>query len=137
MLIDIKETHPPDSPRRSGTVVTSDGTRLDCWPNLMRTIQVGRRYEVETSTNDRGYTSITKATPINGAAQPAANGATKANGHASAPAASPPSDGEAEYVGRALHALILKGEVGYNEQHLQGATAMLRQIWRTTSEGRR
>jgi hypothetical protein len=142
MLIDVKEMHPPTGPRRSGTVVTMEGTQFDCWPNLLRTIQVGKRYEVETSTNDRGYTSITKAEPINGVtpngkgvAHPTANGngAAKTNGHASAPAAPAGIVGEAEFVGRAIHAFILKGDVTNNRREVLDVVEMLREVWRTTS----
>jgi hypothetical protein len=130
MLIEVKETHPPTGPRRSGTVVTMDGEQLDCWPNVIRTIQVGKQYEVETSTNDRGYTSITKATPVNGAASHTANGVAHptGNGNGGMPVASSVTD-EAAFVREVLSALILKGEVPYTKRALYDATEALRGLW--------
>jgi hypothetical protein len=128
VLIEVKETHPPTGSRRSGTVVTIDGAQFDCWPNLMRTIQVGKRYDVETSTNERGYTSITKATPANGAApvDAAPSSFDKGSGLPGA------SAGEAEFVGRALAALILKGDVIYTKKSLYDATLLLRDLYGAT-----
>lgn len=120
MLIEVKETHPPKAANRSGTVVTMDGQKLDCWPPMLSRIQVGQRYDVETTTNDRGYTSIKKATPVNGAA-PAAAPPT-------APA--PTMSGEGEYVGHIIAAKILKGDI--QDKQLASFTARLRQIWRET-----
>lgn len=130
MLIEVKETHPPTGSRRSGTVVTVDGQRLDCWPNMLQTIQIGNRYEVETSTNDRGYTSIKKATPVNGAAH-------CANGNGSAPPewASTPIATEAGFVREVLAALILKGEVIYSKRSLYDATLLLRDLYGATFGG--
>jgi hypothetical protein len=141
MLIEVKEIHPSSTPRRSGAVITMDGTQFDCWPNIMRAIQVGEQYDVETSTNDRGYTSITKATPVNGdhglggtGSRPAnGNGAAKPNGHALG--ASSIAD-EAAFVREVLSALILKGEVPYTKRALYDATLLLRDLYGATFGGR-
>jgi hypothetical protein len=129
MLIEVKETHPPKAANRSGTVVTLDGQKFDCWPNVLSRIRIGMRYEVETSTNDRGFTSITQVKPA-GTATPA--GFAREGAATATPAVAAPS-GEAEFVGRVLHALILKGDVIYNTQQLEKATALLRGIWNNTS----
>jgi hypothetical protein len=127
MLIEVQETHPPAGARRSGTVVTTDGTRLDCWPNLMKSIQVGKRYDVETSTNERGYTSITKATPATDApAQESSSGQTGRSDVAD----------EAEFVGKALAALIMKGDVIYTKKSLYEATLLLRDLYDATFKKR-
>lgn len=120
MLIEVKETHPPKAANRSGTVVAMDGQKFDCWPTTMRNIQVGRWYEVQTSTNDRGYTSITRATLVNDAAP--------APAPPTAPA--PIASGEAEFVARLLGAMILKGEVApFNKRQMADATLMLRGLY--------
>jgi len=89
---------------------------------MLASIQVGRRYEVETADrefNGRIYRKITKATPANGAA----------NGHA-APA--PVTSGEPEFVAAVLSALIGAGEVKNEKKQLFDATQMLRALWGAT-----
>ncbi len=130
MLIEVKETHPPVAANRSGTVVAMDGQQFDCWPDKLNGLQVGRHYEIETSRrekNGRTYVSITKATPVNGAAPAQQAG--------SGQVARSPS-GEAEYVGRIVAASILKGDIQLNPhdpRRVEDITRMLRDIWRATS----
>jgi hypothetical protein len=144
MLIAVKETHPPAVANRSGTVVTMDGQKLDCWPDKLAAIRVGMSYEIETSSrekNGRTYVSITKATPVNGTASttngngtahPVANG----NGSSHTPAATGSLSTEAAFVREVLAALILKGEVPYTKRALFDATQTLRGLYGATFGGR-
>lgn len=123
MLIEVKEIHPPVAANRSATVIAMDGKRYDVWPDVLRGIQVGRSYEIQTKPRpwkDKTFFTILKATPVSAA--PTAAPPT-------APA--PTSTGEAEYVGRTLHSLILKGDVTL--KNLENVTALLRNIWANTS----
>jgi hypothetical protein len=145
MLIQVQETHPAEPGKSVATVIAAGGARFDIWPEKLAAIHVGAKYEIEVKDREfrgRIYRKIVKFALVNGddngiggtGARPAnGNGAAKANGHAGAPAAPPSPDGEGEFVGRALAALILKGEVGYHEGHLTNATAMLRRAWRASA----
>jgi len=137
MLIEVKETHPPLAANRSGTVVTVDGQKFDCWPDKLNGIQIGRRYEIETSSrekNGRTYVSITKATPVNGAAPPTpnSNGTAKPadNGNGHAPAAANAT--EAAFVRELMCAFIMKGEIPYTKQALYDAAMAFRGLYRAT-----
>jgi hypothetical protein len=131
MLIEIAETHPAQVGRKSATVVAKSGQKFDVWPEQLGDFRIGARYDVDVSERTfkgRTYQSITKATPVNGAA----NGATTpaaSNGHA---APSPATSGEPEFVATILSALITAGEVKNDKRQLFEATNMLRGLWGAT-----
>jgi hypothetical protein len=129
MLIEVTETHPPKFGKKVATVIAADGEKFEIWPEKLAGLQVGTRYEIDVEERDyngRTIRKITKATPANGAAKPAANG----NG------APEPANGEPEFVATVLAALIMKGEVLNNKRQLFDATEMLRGLWGATFGGR-
>ena len=73
----------------------------------------------------RKITKFAKATPVNGAAKPRANGSATATA----------TDGEPEFVATILAALIMKGEVQNTKRQLFDATEMLRGLWGATFGG--
>lgn len=127
-IIEVREKHDPAPPRKSGTIVTADGDRLDCWPTLLATMHVGRRYEVTTTTNTRGYTAIKIAKPAGGAAVAALAARMTAPPTPPAPIA---SDGEGEYVGHVVAALLLNGALERGQ--IGTMTRRLREVWRYES----
>lgn len=136
MLIEVKETHAAAAGKKMASIVDANGHRYGVWPENLAKLRIGATYDVDVESwesNGRTHQKITKFAPVNGAngAAPATNGndATKPSGRVLAP---PAENGEAEFVGRTLHALILKGDVTFNERKLTEATAMLRHIWRGT-----
>jgi hypothetical protein len=146
MLIQIQETHPAAPGKKMAAVVAADGTRYGVWPEKLAKLRIGGTYDVAVESwesNGRTLQKIVKFAPVNGAnpngngtsAPAASNGAAKANGHSNGhtPAVPPAPSGEAEFVGRALHGLILKGEVSYSHRNIHEATAMLREVWRETT----
>jgi hypothetical protein len=138
MQIQIQETHPAAPGKKMAAVVATGGQRYSVWPEMLSSLLIGGTFEVQVESwesSGRTLQKIEKATPVNGAA-PTGNGAAKTNGHASAPAAPAGSTGEAEFVGRALHALILKGEVPYTKRALYDATELLRGLYGATFGGR-
>lgn len=133
MLIEVAETH-PGAPGKAATVVTASGDQLEAWPEVYGSIRVGGRYEVEVKDRDfkgKTYRKIVKVTPVNGAAP--VNGTARPVPHESSGQIARGLDGEGEVVGRALAALILKGEVRYQQREIEAATRMLRDAWRATS----
>src|SRR5262249_49010740 len=127
MLIEVTETHPPKAGKKVGTVVAAGGAKFEVWPEKLAGIHVGRRYEVDVEDreyNGRAIRKITKATPVNGAA----------NGKAPASTATAAA-GEPECVARVLAALITSGQVAGDKQSLWTATQMLRQLWTHTFGG--
>jgi hypothetical protein len=141
MLIEVSETHPAAPGKKVATVVAAGGQKFDIWPENLASIRVGGRYEIEVADreyNGRTFRKITKATPVNGAAPTNghANGTAKPATNGSAPPGPSTTDGEAEFVGRVLHALILKGEVAYTKKQLYDATELLRGLWGATFGGR-
>jgi hypothetical protein len=135
MLIEVQETHPAGPGKKMATVIAAGGQRFEVYPEKLADFQVGQRYDAEIEDREyqgRTFRKIVKAAPVNGVAHPTGNGAAKPNGPAngSSPAAAAGLDGEAEFVGRALHALILKGDVTLHMQRVLDATLMLREVWR-------
>jgi hypothetical protein len=134
MLIEIQETHPAAPGKKMAAVVAAGGQRYGVWPEMLANLRIGGRYEVEVEAreyNGRTFEKIVKAMPANGAAH--TNGAASANGNTVTPAGASTTDGEAEFVGRALAAFILKGEVPMHMQRVLDATLMLREVWRITA----
>jgi|GEM_PF-2206027 hypothetical protein len=130
MLIEVAETHPPQTGKKVAHVVAAGGQKFEIWPEKLAAIQVGRTYEItvaEREFNGRTIRKITQARPagVNGATAPAAGG-----GFAAGAAA------ESEFVGRILAALILKGEVRYVKRELYDAAILLRNLWAATCGGR-
>jgi len=129
MLIEIAETHPPQYGKKVATVIAKGGDKFEIWPEKLVDLKAGAKYEVDVAERDyngRTIRKITKATPANGAAKPVPNG------HATT-ATTP--DGEADFVGTVLAALVMKGEVANNKRQLFEATNMLRGLWGATFGG--
>lgn len=138
MLIEIAETHPAAPGKKMASVVATGGQRYGVWPEMLADFRIGGKFQVEVESwqsNGRTLQKIVKATPASaaanghGATQAASNGAARTNGHSHAPAV---PAGEAEFVGRALAAFILKGEVTLHMQRITDTTLMLREVWRMT-----
>jgi hypothetical protein len=130
MLIEIAETHPPRFGGKVATVIAKGGDKFEVWPEKLADFQVGARYEIEVaerSYNGRPIRKITKATPANGAAKPNGGGAFAAGSTA--------AGAEPEFVGRALAALIMAGEVKNDKRQLYDATLVLRGLWGATFGG--
>jgi hypothetical protein len=126
MQIQIQEMHPARPGKKMASVVAGDGQRYGIWPEQLVNLRVGGKFDVEVESwesNGRTLQKITKVTP--------ASEVTPSPQHNSSGQIARGLDGEAEFVGRALHALILKGEVCQKEIAI--TTQMLRNVWRATS----
>jgi hypothetical protein len=141
MLIEIAETHPVAPGKKVATVVAVGGAKFDIWPEQLGSIQVGKRYEIETRDrvyNGRTYRKITKATPY-GAADGAVAAATAAR---TATAALPPANGYAVgngagkdrqiFVQGMLQSALRSGELKFEKTALYHATCMLMQLYNHT-----
>lgn len=131
MLIEVKEIHPSPGERKPAKVVAMDDKTYDIWPENLTGIIAGRSYEVETKSrpwNGRTFYTITKATPVNGAA-PSPPPQQQTSGQVSRGYFD-----EAAFTGHAIAAMILKGEIDpRNQRQATDATRMWRDIWRATS----
>jgi len=131
MLIEVTETHPPKFGKKVATVVAAGGEKFEIWPEKLADLHAGARYEIDVEERDyngrtiRKITKFAKATPMNGAAKPAANGN----------AGTGATSGEPEFVATVLAALIMKGEVQNNKRQLFETTNMLRGLWGATFGG--
>jgi hypothetical protein len=124
MLIEVSEIHPPKVGGKVARIVAADGERYEIWPDKLAGVAAGKRYDVETTSrefNGRTFKSIKTITPLREEPQPPMS--AKLPTLDTSPAA-----GEAEYVGRVLAALIIKGEI--NGAQIANTTARLRKIWR-------
>jgi hypothetical protein len=139
MLIEIKEMHPAGPGKKMAAIVAATGQRYSIWPEQLAKLKVGATFDADVESwesNGRTLQKITKFAPVNdaatnGASAPATgNGAAKANGHVPAPAV--PTVAETAFVGRALHALILKGDVTYDKRSLYDAVTLLRGLYGAT-----
>jgi hypothetical protein len=123
MRIEIKELHDPKPGGKVARIIAADGERYEIWPDKVAGFAAGKRYDIEITErqfNERTIKSIKKITPIREEPQ------------------SPPmsekfptlaaSSGEAEYVGRVLVALIIKGEI--TAAQIPAFTGRLREVWR-------
>jgi hypothetical protein len=111
MLIEVTEIHPPKIGGKVSRIVAADGQQYEIWPDKLDGVAVGQRYEVdikERQYNERVIKSIQKIMP---AASPVAANSKRAS----------PSPGEAEFAGRTIAALIIKGEISGN--HIAKTTA--------------
>jgi biotin carboxyl carrier protein len=127
MIIEVRETHSPKAGGKVAHIVAADGTRFEIWPDKLETFKINQAYEVVTQDrqyNGKTIRKITKVTPVNGAAAAPVAPAPAAPASNSAPI----STGEAEFVGRVIHALILKGEIMPKE--VAAYTRRLREVWR-------
>jgi hypothetical protein len=124
MLIEVREIHDPKPGGKVARIVAADGERYEIWPDKLAGVVAGKRYDVEIaerSFNERTIKSIKKITPVKDA-EPANGKVGNILSQAS------PSSGEAEYVGRIIAALIIKGEIGVNQVSVY--TIRLREVWR-------
>lgn len=134
MLIEVTETNPAPAGRKMAHVKAKDGQEFEIGPEKLAVVRIGMRYDVETQDrewNGRTIRKITKATP-------AGTAPSAAFARQTAPAASlavAGTSGEAEFVGRVLAALILKGEVVNTKKGLADATLMLRGLWKYAEFG--
>lgn len=146
-VIAVRETRPPTAAGRSGTVITTDGRFLDAWPDTLDILLPGHRYDVETSSREKGgrtYTTIRKATPVagNGSSSGDANGHTGANGAAGAQSAPPatngyyrptvPRDSERMFVCATLTAFIKTGAIPAERSRLIQAIEAIRGAYALT-----
>lgn len=144
MLIQIQETHPAGPGKKMATIVAADGQRYGVWPENLAKLRVGATFDVDVEqweSNGRTHQKITKFAPVNGdqgvggTGKANGNGAAKANGNGHAP---PAPNGEPEFVGRVLAAMIANGAVSLNgdpdhdSRQLYGATNMLRGLYGAT-----
>jgi hypothetical protein len=128
MLIEVSEIHPPRIGGKVSKIVAADGQHYEIWPDKLAGIAVGKRYDVEIAErqyNGRTIKSIQKITPA-----PAPDGKSETYRHEAGNLSSHASlsSGEAEYIGRVLAALIMKGEVTVNQ--VPAYTMRLREVWR-------
>lgn len=129
MIVEVAEIRPPSAQGRSGTVIAADGKMYDAWPDLLEAIEPGKRYDVETSSREKGgrtYTTIRKATPVaggqvNGAAKP--NGTVNGTGYYRPTA---PRDSERMFVCAALVAYIKAGAIPPERARLVKAIQAIR-----------
>jgi hypothetical protein len=134
MLIEIAETHPP----QYGKKVATGGQKYEIWPEKLAGLRVGAKYDVDIAERDfngRTIRKITKATPVNGAACHDDHCGPRVKPGDFDRSVSDIAD-EAEFIGKNLAALILKGEVRYDKRQLFDATEMLRGLWGATLGGR-
>jgi hypothetical protein len=124
MLIEVSEIHPPRPGGKVSRIVAADGQHYQIWPEKLVGVDVGRRYEIEATDrefNGHTFKSIKSIVPV---AEPPSGKV----GHISSQASL--DLGEAEFVGRTIAALIIKGEIGASQ--IAKTTARLREIWRET-----
>jgi hypothetical protein len=120
-LIDIAEIHPPRAGGKVSRIVAESGEKYEIWPDKLDGVLVGRSYMVEVRSREyegRTINSIAKIAPAPQVPAPAPTIATPAS-HV---------EGEAQYVGLVLAALIAKGEV--EKTQIAAATQWLRRMWR-------
>ena len=128
MLIEVKEIHDPKPGGKVARIVAGDGQSYEIWPDKLPGDAVGKHYEIEVKEREysgRTIKSIAKITP---AAAPDGKSESyrREVGNITTLAAS--SSGEAEFVGRVLAALIIKGEVTASQ--VPAYTMRLREVWR-------
>jgi hypothetical protein len=90
MLIQVAEKHAAGPGKKVATVVTTDGARLECWPEQLANLDIGGRYEVDVKDrefNGRTYRRIANASPVNVIAASIAKPAPTTNGSGKATAA--------------------------------------------------
>jgi hypothetical protein len=138
MLIEISELHPAAPGKKTGTVVAAGGARFSVWPEQLTQVQVGRRYEVETSERTwqgRTLQSITKITPYAlGLGAVAAAAAARTNGHdvGNTYHRADPIDSERTFVCAALTAFIKAGKVEPELGKVTNAIQVLRTAYQRT-----
>jgi hypothetical protein len=128
MLIEVKELHDPKPGGKVAHIVTVDGERYQIWPDKLNGAAVGKRYDAEIDTHDHGgrtFKKITKLTPLREElelplSRPSTEEIPQSNRRN--------TPGEAEYVGRVIAALIIKGEITVNQ--VPAYTMRLREVWR-------
>lgn len=131
MLIDVAETHPPKIGKKVAAVIAADGQKYEIWPEMLAGIQVGRRYDADVEERDyqgRKIRKITKATPAGAAPAQQEGSGQFARGRISQGQISD----EVYFVGKALHALIIKGDAVYTKKSLYDATELLRGLYGAT-----
>jgi hypothetical protein len=145
MIIEVAETRAAPAGKKIATIIAAGGTKFDCWPEMLASVEVGRRYEVEVESrewNGKTFQKITKATPVNGAAQaPAPTSTTKpmpytnGNGHAgngNSYRRTDPVDSERMFVCAALTAFIKAGKVEPELGKVTNAVNVLRTAYQRT-----
>jgi|SRR5215475_12448127 len=123
MLIEVTEIHPPKIGGKVSRIVAADGEHYQIWPEKLAGVDVGKRYEVETTQreyNGRTFKSIKSIVPAAEESTPVQKNRGVEN--------DPTVCGEAEYVGRVIAALIASG--GIDKTQIATATRWLRNIWR-------
>lgn len=81
MIITAKAVYPPSGGGNRTVIVTTDGQRLGCWPELAGIFEKGGSYDVaieESHHEGRTYYNIKKAAPAAAPAASAAQGAAAA-----------------------------------------------------------
>jgi hypothetical protein len=138
MLIEIAETHPAAPGKKMANIVAAGGQRFEVYPEKLAGFTIGKRYDVDIK--EREFNGTTFRTIVRFA--PVTNG-TAGNGRAGvrAPELGPPANGsaahgdpqaEAEFVGRALAALINVGAVTRDNRDLYDAVMTLRGVYGAT-----
>lgn len=111
-------------------VVAAGGQSFDVWPEMLGSVKIGCRYNVEVKDRvfqGRTYQSITKATPYaesNGAMTAAVQARTNGNGHLD-------PDAERIFVQGIVQAYIKSGRCA-NPAELTQTINTLREVWRRT-----
>jgi hypothetical protein len=121
MLILVSQIHPPPYGKKMAHINAENGQVFEVWPDKLAGVEIGKSYEVETRErefNGRTIRSIEKISPAKNTATPAPIPNSQAS----------PYPGGAEFVGRTIAALIIRGEIGASQ--VAKTTARLRQIWR-------
>jgi hypothetical protein len=135
MLIHVAEKHAAGPGKKVATVVTTDGARLECWPEQLANLDIGGRYEVEVKDrefNGRTYRRIAKVSPVNGIAASIAKPAPTTNGSGNSYRRTDPVDSERMFVCASLTAFIRSGKIEPELGKVTNAIQVLRSAYRRT-----
>jgi hypothetical protein len=133
MLIEVAETHPPQSGKKLAKVKARTGQEFNIWPDKLSALQIGQRYDIEVEESEfkgRTYYKIVKVKP---SAAPVEMGSMSQTGAASPSAlATPPQSGEEQFVRELLAAFIQAGKIEPEQGRVITAVNVLRGAYRAT-----